>query len=75
MNESKKIAAATAAVFQYIRMEEEVLCLQAATGGIGPEPVLRKPSLNLWGLSGRQAIMQMGSLMQLKAMHGLNFRR
>ena len=33
--------------------------------------VLRQVSLNLWGISGRQAQMQMRNLMQMKAFHGV----
>jgi hypothetical protein len=70
MDQKKKMAAAIAAVTAYIKSEEEALCMQAAPGGAAaakaPAPA---PAANLWGLSGRQTLMQMGNMMQLKAFH------
>lgn len=61
----KKLAAALAAVSAYIQTEEEALVM--------PPPVKPVPRLtqspNLWGMSGRQEIMQMGNLMQMKGLH------
>ena len=71
MDQKKKMAAAIAAVSAYIQSEEETLCLQATAPAEedrkGP-PAPTGPG-NLWGLSGRQALMQMGTMMQLKAFH------
>ena len=72
MDPKKKMAAAIAAVTAYIQSEEEALVLQANA----PAETQRKPPVpaapvNLWGLSGRQALMQMGTMMQLKGLHRL----
>jgi hypothetical protein len=44
----------------------------AAQGGGAPAkaPAAAAPA-NLWGISGRQTLMQMGNMMQLKAFHRL----
>ncbi|MCP4747565.1 MAG: hypothetical protein GY874_15710 [Desulfobacteraceae bacterium] len=60
----KKIAAALAAVAAYIQQEQEV-CAQAPVTAMQDGP--GAANLNLWGLSGRQSMMQMRNLMQLKA--------
>ena len=68
MENSKKIAAAISAVMDYIKTEEEIVCMQAAPRAPQPPPesvVVPK----LWGISGRQAIMQMRNMMQVKAFH------
>jgi hypothetical protein len=71
----KKMAAALAAVTHYIRSEEEMLLAQAAAGRGGVPPAARVPAaINLWGLSGRQAMMQMRSQMQMRGFHGARFR-
>jgi len=72
MDQKTKMAAALAAVTAYIQTEEEALCTQMAAAPAGAEPT--GPSagagpVNLWGLSGRQALMQMGTMMQMKAFH------
>ncbi|MGD9826841.1 hypothetical protein [Desulfobacter sp.] len=53
---NKKLAAVMAAVYMYIRMEEEaaVAAMQIRAKPLAPAPV---GQMNLWGLSGRQAIM------------------
>ena len=72
MDQKKKMAAALAAVTAYIQTEEEALCLQGAASpadsATGPSPAPTRPA-NLWGLSGRQSLMQMGNMMQMKAFH------
>jgi hypothetical protein len=69
MDQKKKMAAAIAAVTAYIKTEEEAVCMQSAAQGEGaPAPAPAGPA-NLWGISGRQALMQMGNMMQLKAFH------
>ncbi|MBI9083783.1 MAG: hypothetical protein JEZ11_09300 [Desulfobacterales bacterium] len=71
MDKKKKIAAVSA-VIQYIRTEEEALMMQAqATTQEAPQPLA---GMNLWGASGRQSMMQLQNLMQLKAFHGSRFR-
>ncbi|MDP3283139.1 MAG: hypothetical protein Q8M56_01765 [Desulfobacterales bacterium] len=73
MDKKAKIAAAiSAAVINYIRTEEEGLMMnqgalpagQSASGGV---QTVTLPVFNIWGLSGRQAIMQTRNLMQMKA--------
>ncbi len=68
MTEDKKMAAAIAAVMNYIQ-EEEALAMQSAAAGMpqvaavtGPAAEVMKP----WGMSGRQAMMQMRNLMQMR---------
>jgi hypothetical protein len=72
MDQKKKMAAAIAAVTAYIKTEEEALSLHATGMGEGA-PTKKAPApagpTNLWGLSGRQTLMQMGNMMQLKAFH------
>ena len=66
METDKKLAAAFAAVTAYLKSEEEMIAMQAmsaADTARAPAPV----SANLWAMSGRQAMMQMGNLMQMKA--------
>ncbi|MBU2620936.1 MAG: hypothetical protein KKD92_01280 [Proteobacteria bacterium] len=72
MDKKAKIAAAiSAAVTNYIRIEEESLMMdqgalfagQSASGGAQ----VTLPVINIWGFSGRQAIMQTRNLMQMKA--------
>ncbi len=71
MNENKKkIIAATSAVLRYIQ-EEEIIYMQPS-----PEAVpVSSCKLGLWGLSGRQAQMQMRNLMQMKTFHGSKFMK
>ncbi|MBW2569392.1 MAG: hypothetical protein JRD93_11535 [Deltaproteobacteria bacterium] len=67
MENKKKIVAAISAVMNYIKTEEEILCVQPAEA-LEQVPYSSGPvQLNLWGIGGRQAQMQMRSLMQMKA--------
>lgn len=59
------MAAALAAVSAYMQQEQEAYAEALAAALAGP-PV-RKP--NVWGLAGRQDIMGMRQMMQLKAFH------
>jgi hypothetical protein len=68
MENRKKIAAAISAVMDYIKTEEEIVCMQAAPPVLQPSAAVLTP-LKLWGISGRQAMMQMRNLMQAKAFH------
>jgi hypothetical protein len=71
----KKMAAAIAAVMNYIESEEEMVLAQAAAGRGGVQPAASAPvSINLWGLSGRQAMMQMRNQMQMRGFHGARLR-
>ena len=63
----KKMAAALAAVTAYIQTEEEALVMPAPKR---PEP-RRFEQGNLWGMSGRQGMMQMRNLMQMKTFNRL----
>jgi len=69
MDQKKKRAAVIAAVTAYIQSEEEALCMQSAAQGEEAPPKAPAGPANLWGLSGRQTLMQMGNMMQLKAFH------
>jgi len=68
MENSQKIAAAISAEMDYIQTEEEIVCMQAAPRASQPPPASVAPP-KLWGISGRQAMMQMRNLMQAKAFH------
>ena len=71
--DKKKTIAAVAAVYEYLKTEQEAAAIQAA----GPAPDQAQPAaapVRLWGVSGRQAQMQFRNLMQLKAMHGWKMR-
>jgi len=68
MENNKKIAAASAAVLNYIMTEEEAICIQSlATPSVTPAkaPYTSAP-VKLWGMSGRQAQMQMRNLIQMR---------
>ncbi len=74
MNEQdKKIAAATAAVFNYIRTEEESACLAAAPYCTEMEAVPAQQTtqawaspFTAWGMAGRSDLMQGRTLMQMR---------
>ena len=68
MENNKKIAAASAAVLNYIMTEEEAICIQSmATPSIMPAPApYTSAPVKLWGMSGRQAQMQMRNLIQMR---------
>ena len=72
MKKDKKLAAALAAVSTYIQSEEEA-GLQAALG-LTPSRPAKIPGHNPWGQSGRQSMMQMRNLMQLKTFAGFKMR-
>ncbi|MDO9565501.1 MAG: hypothetical protein Q7J15_01975 [Candidatus Desulfaltia sp.] len=69
MGDKKKMVAATAAVMSYIKTEEEFVGMQPAIVADSADFISRRVSLNLWGISGRQAQMQMRGLMQMKAFY------
>lgn len=70
----KKVVAAISAVMTYIKSEEEIAATQSADPIKPEEPKVYSESLNLWGISGRQAIMNMRSMLQVKALHGSKLR-
>jgi hypothetical protein len=75
MKNKKKIAAASA-VLAYIKEEEEIagaMAMQAHTGIREPQASAQQP-ISMWGLSGRQAQMQLRNMMQIKAFHGFRHR-
>ncbi|MFC1811862.1 hypothetical protein ACFL03_04165 [Thermodesulfobacteriota bacterium] len=67
MENTKKIAAAISGVMQYIQTEEEAVYMQslALPPEVSATPVAAAP-MKLWGMSGRQAQMQMRNLMQMR---------
>ena len=64
-NMEKKMAAALAAVSAYMQQEQEAYAEALAAAMEPPKPPVIK--LNLWGQSGRQSMMAMRNLMQMKA--------
>ena len=74
MEIDKKMAAALTAVLYYIQSEEEQVCAQATAGRGAGQAAAGPVAINLWGLSGRQAMMQLRSLMQLRSFHAVSFR-
>ncbi|MBW2469129.1 MAG: hypothetical protein PVF09_10840 [Desulfobacterales bacterium] len=75
MGNDSKTAAAIAAVLQYIKTEEEAIAMQSAMAAAAPQmPVFSRqpaPAMKPWGISGRQAQMQMGHLMQMRTFRKL----
>lgn len=72
MENKKKIAAASA-VLAYIKEEEEIagaMAMQAQAGARETQALVH-PQASMWGLNGRQTQMQLRSMMQLKAFHGV----
>ena len=69
MTNDKKVTAAIAAVMSYIQ-DEEVISMQAAMSGMPQSPAASAAiAANIfkpWGMSGRQAQMQMRNLMQMR---------
>jgi len=67
----KKRAAAIAAVTAYIKSQEEIMASMAAAAVPVSKPPSKQMAMpSMWGISGRQDIMQYRSLMQMKAFHG-----
>ena len=75
MRHSPKAAAAIAAVLQYIKTQEEAIAIQSAMQAAQPQmPWFAQPpapAAKAWGVSGRQAQMQMRNLMQLRTFRKL----
>ena len=74
MENRKKKAAAISAVISYIKTEEEALSMQPIAAVDQASYSSTPVQLKLWGISGRQAQMQMRNLMQMKAFYGLKGR-
>ena len=70
----KKIAAAVSAVMAYIKTEEEMAYMQSADQMQPEGPTTASAGLNLWGLSGRQSMMSMRTMMRMKSFHGSKLR-
>jgi len=68
MEDNSKLAA-IAGVMAYIKEEEEAMCLGAMQGPIAERMPAPPAPPKLWGVSGRQAMMQNRNLMQAKAFH------
>ena len=69
MENSKKISAAISAVMNYIQTEEEAICIQSLAAPAVetvPDAYTAAAPVKLWGVSGRQAQMQMRNMMQMK---------
>ena len=73
MKDKKKVAAISA-VMAYIKTEEEMAAMQLAEPVRPEKPEAPAGFVNLWGISGRQAIMNMRSMMQMKSFHGSKLR-
>ena len=66
MENKKKAAAASAAVIEYIAAEEAVASMARADGMPVPPVAAAAGAVKLWGISGRQAQMQMRNMMQMR---------
>lgn len=69
--DKKKLAAAMAAVFAYIKTSEESSAYQASQTAefVQKSPAMSQQAIaqpNLWGISGRQFQMQASSMIQLR---------
>jgi hypothetical protein len=62
----KKMAAAMAAVSAFMQLEKEAAD-EAVAAASAPAPQAPRLDMNLWGMAGRQGMMQMRNLMQMKA--------
>ena len=75
MGDAQKTAAAMAAVMQFIKSEEEAIAMQSAVPMAAPQMQMAAqppaPQLKPWGVSGRQAQMQMRNLMQMRTFRKL----
>ena len=64
MDENRKMTAAISGVLQYLETEEEMAGLPSLDDAVSPPP-----RQNVWGLGGRQAQMQMRTMMSMKTFH------
>jgi hypothetical protein len=70
MENKKKISAAISGVMNYIKTEEEAICIQSLAApeiesGQTAYAVAMAP-VKLWGMSGRQTQMQVRNMMQMR---------
>ena len=67
--DAKKLAAAMAAVFAHIKTHEEAAALHAQQAPFQEAEKVSHPvpAVNVWGMAGRQEIMQANTMMQLRA--------
>ena len=76
--QSQKMAAAISAVFGYIRSQEDAAAMSMSMAEPAAEPVIdpAKPAapVKMWGISGRQDMMSMRNLMQLRTFQGSKLR-
>ncbi len=74
--QSQKMAAAISAVFGYIRSQEDAAALAMSMDELVAGPVVEPsiPPVKLWGVSGRQEMMSMRNLMQLRTFQGSKLR-
>ena len=74
MKDQKKIAAISA-VLAYVKEETDAVSTIAAQRARSQQKLTRglQSRMNLWGVTGRQAQMQLRNLMQVKAFHGVKF--
>jgi hypothetical protein len=70
MKDPKKIAAALAAVAQYLQVEQDALSMAAAPQTAPTASPLPAAMPAPWGLNGRLSQMQMRNLMQMRAFQG-----
>jgi hypothetical protein len=68
MDDKSKLAA-IAGVMAYIKEEEDAMCLSGMQAPAVSQVQAPPAPVNLWGISGRQAMMQNRNLMQAKAFH------
>lgn len=69
--DKKKLAAAMAAVTMYIKTQEEAAAFMAAeqaADNSAPEPAAQGPAImaNAWGITGRQALMNANTMIQMR---------
>ena len=76
MEDNKKITAAISAVLSYIKNEEEAICINASMNRSALDKKLTQSSciVNQWGISGRQTMMAMQNMMQMKSFHTTKLR-
>ncbi|MCP4693683.1 MAG: hypothetical protein GY859_36950 [Desulfobacterales bacterium] len=73
MKKNKSMAAAISAVMAYMKTEEDAISMQASIAAREAQAARPPEPISVWGLSGRQAMMQMRNLMQLKGLQGAKF--
>ncbi|MFZ5569902.1 MAG: hypothetical protein ACOZF0_05835 [Thermodesulfobacteriota bacterium] len=71
---NKKQAAAITAVMAFLGTEVPAVEAPPAADAKAPKEAVSVTAMNLWGISGRQAQMQMRALMQTRALHGARLR-